>query len=117
MTVAWPDYLPNDVVRGAYNEEIEVYNAKHAPEVGETIFRRRSRIATEKVGFTIQMTTAEVALFLQFYQSELFDGTLTFTFTDPRKETTSTFSFVAPPSISAISYNRYSVKFSLRRMP
>lgn len=117
MTVAWPDYLPNSAVRGGYNEEMEVHNAKHAPEVGETIFRRRSRIATEKVGFTIQMTTAEVALFLQFHQSELFDGTLPFTFTDPRKGTTAIFSFLSPPSIHAISYNRYSVTLSLRRMP
>lgn len=117
MTTAWPDYLPSVAMRGSYSETPEVSTTKSELAGSGQLLRRRTKLPSSKLSFSMLMTTTQVGLFFLFYQSELIDGIRPFTFTDPRTQTTATYTFVNSPVVSAITYGQFNVTLPLRRMP
>ena len=117
MTTAWPEYLPSVAMRGSYTETPDVSVAKAELGGSGQLLRRRMKLPSAKMSFSMLMTTEEVGLFFLFYQSELIDGVRPFTFTDPRTQNTVTYTFVNSPTVSSLDHGYYSVTLPLRRMP
>lgn len=116
MADAWPVTLPETPLAGSYTEQLQD-NVIRGPAAPGAEGQRRARFsATAKtVTFSMNMTKAQLATLLTFYQTTLGSGVLGFEFTDPTTGTTKEFAFAEPYQAAHISVDLYRVTMTLIR--
>jgi len=114
----WPGTLPQSALINDYTESLEDNLSRFQPEVGPPKLRRRSSIFTTSVGFSMLLTSAQLATLETFYKTTLEDGALSFTTNDFRDETPTTeYTFTSPYTFNSVSNDIFVVSFSMRRLP
>ena len=101
---------------GTWNESIEPNVVDFNVEVGPSKRRRRSYLPSTMVQFQRIITTAELAVLLDFFESDLRSGVINFTAIDPRTEELTEYQFVQVPSWRDVAPGLWRVQFSLRRV-
>lgn len=99
---AWPAAVPTECSVGGYSEQSIRNVASFQPDVGPSIDRRRSSVASTDVDFSTMLTTAELTDLLDWYRDTLLDGVLPFTRAHPRTLTTVVMRFKSAPRITAL---------------
>lgn len=117
MTAAWPGGVNQNAQVRSYGEAPDDNVARFNPEVGPPKTRRRMSISTDTLSFDLILTSSEYDTFIAFFRSTIIDGTLPFTFTHPRTSVVTTFVFVSPPKLSALSANYYNLAMSIQSVP
>lgn len=118
MTIAWPAEVPQAAQVSGYSEEPQRNVASFPTDVGPPIARRRSSVATTRLGYTsMPLTAAEAAALMMFYTTTLKDGVLPFTRMHPRTEDSITAQFVAAPTLTPVSGDIWTAKIELMVLP
>ena len=115
----WPASVPQVSNQDGYTEAPERNVAEFRPEVGPPKLRRRSAVSTDMLQFTTTMTSDQFDALVDFYRSDLADGSLTFLRKHPRdlSGVDLEFMFMNEPSYGARGPNYGEVAIALRRMP
>lgn len=117
MAVAWPGTITQNMLAGSYSEKPDRNVASFAPEVGPSIDRRRTSIASSQISFQSRYSSAEKALFDAFYRDDLADGTLVLTRKNPKSGATITCKFSEAPSFSDLSPGYYLASLAFSVLP
>jgi hypothetical protein len=116
--VAWPASIAQIGLSSTFVEASDVNVAKYLPEgEGEPFYRCRSVIMSDRVKFTLLVTSDELDTFNDFYADDLIDGIKPFSFTDPRTQATVVYIFMAEPTISAVTGALFNLEVDLQRIP
>jgi hypothetical protein len=99
MPQAWPVNLPTAVLEEGYSEARPDNVIRSPMDVGPPKVRRRTTAAVYPLFFSQQLTTAQVATLVTFYDSTLAHGSLSFTLEHPRTGGEVEAMFAAPPRI------------------
>jgi hypothetical protein len=92
--VDWPTSLPQTGLNGASGGP-QQNSVSFEPDIGPSIDRRRSSFAGRKIKVELPpITNAQYAIFVSFFEDDLYDGLLPFNFNDPMTQTTKSFKFV-----------------------
>lgn len=115
----WPTTIPQCPTLNAFSEEKQVNVAAFAPDVGPPKIRRRSTAASWLTSVAFRMTTDELADFYAFYEDDLEDGSLPFTWDHPitKLEYSWMFDPKATPKVDRMTPDTFRVSFSLLRLP
>lgn len=113
---AWPAINAGALIEG-YQEKPDRWVADFRPDDAAPIGNELTRMDTDLISFDVELTFAEHATFLTFYNTTLVNGILPFTFTHPRTEATANFAFVDPPIVKAVLPLLLVISLSLRKMP
>jgi len=112
----WPGAVPDNGLIAGYSERTEDNVARFQPEVGPAKLRRRSSVPTTVLQFSQIMTFVAYDALVTFYQTDLKDGTLSFTRNHPRTGISGTFLFMVPPSLAPASSALAAVSLQLREL-
>lgn len=85
--------------------------------VGPAKVRSRFTDAVDLCSATILLDYADFSTLRNFYKTNLNNGALPFTFTDPMLGTTSTFRFISPPSLAPLGGRTFKVTLNWERLP
>ena len=80
----WPASLPQFVLRGGYAEGFKSTVVRSPTDSGHTKRRQRFINGPEALDIVVALDDAQVLTFRQFYEEELGNGALRFTFPHPR---------------------------------
>ncbi len=92
---AWPASLPDFALQQGYVEGFRNIVQRSEMSSGATKRRKRFTDAPRIMDIVVPLTSAEVDIFIDFYENDIADGALSFTKTHPRLNTTQTFVFRA----------------------
>lgn len=97
MTIpVWPGTLPQFVHKPGYSEKPGENTLETPVDAGPAKSRRRYTGQVRRFSVTVEFTPAQQATFETFYQNELADGSLKFTWLHPRTRAAATFIFRKP---------------------
>lgn len=115
--VEWPAQLPPLPLRGM-QRSTQPMLAVFTPAVGPAKIRRRSTVRVKPHVVSFRLTRAEAAEFERFFEEELADGALSFSWRDPLSLEAAIFRFAAgaPPVLSERSANRWQLDATLERI-
>lgn len=118
IVCGWPPDVNTTNYGSSYSETPDTNFAEFQPDVGPPKRRRRMSIATDMIAFSLIMTTAEYASFINFYRFGLADGTLPFSFPLGRTGVTSTYVFTGQaPAMKYVDFGLYEVSITMRNVP
>lgn len=100
--VAWPASLPQSPLFEGNSVALGDNRVSFKPDVGRALVRRRYTTRDDTVSFTFRMSRAQLVDFLSFYNTDLGDGVLEFTYDDPTIDENRTFTFERPPSYAYV---------------
>lgn len=116
--VAWPSDLPQSLSgNGDYTEAPEVTTKRTTMDSGTIKTRQRYTRAVANITGSFDITSLQVDSFLTFYQTTIKGGSLSFTATFDRSNTTKTYKFKEEPSITHNGGNSYKLSINLLRLP
>ena len=90
--VTWPAALPDDVLAG-YSEGTGGAVLRSSMDAGPAKVRRRFTAVARPIDVTIELTRAEVQVFLDWFDGTLAAGALDFDWVHPRTRTAAEFRF------------------------
>lgn len=93
----WPASLPQFVLRGGYAEGFKTTVVRSPTDSGRTKRRQRFINGPEALDVVVPLNNAQILTFKQFYEDDLGNGALSFTFPHPRLETDVTVVFREDP--------------------
>ena len=93
----WPTTLPQFALREGYAEGFKTTVVRSPMSSGRTKRRQRFINGPELLNITIPLNDAEILIFKAFYEDELGNGALSFTFPHPRLKTNVTVAFKTDP--------------------
>ncbi len=93
----WPITLPQFALREGYAEGFKSTVIRSATDSGRTKRRQRFINGPEDLNVTMPMNDAELLIFKAFYEDELGNGALSFTYPHPRLSTNVTVAFKEDP--------------------
>ena len=93
----WPNTLPKFALREDYAEGFKSTVVRSKMDTGHTKRRQRFINSPEDLSVTMPLNNAEIAIFKAFYEDELGNGALSFTYTHPRLDTSVTVAFKSDP--------------------
>ncbi len=114
----WPVTLPQFALQSSYSEGFKRTVLRSTMDSGAT--KRRSRFTNSPTSLrvTMPMNDAELLIFKTFYEDELANGALNFTFPHPRLGTTVTVAFTEDPQpIVPEGATTYFLRMSLEILP
>lgn len=118
---SWPVTLPQEFQRSGFQRAPKASNViAFGTEVGPGKTRRRSTARTKSHTGTVPgLTLAQVAIFESFFENDLADGALTFTWSDPVAGGTATWRFDTEGaySLDEVAKDNWSLSISIVRMP
>ena len=115
---AWPGTLPDLVLRDGYQEGFQDRVTRSSMDTGPAKRRARFTAAPSVSTQVVQLTSAELDIFLTFFNTTLSGGALSFTKTHPRTGATETFAFTkAPDPATPTGYDTYIVQLPLEQLP
>lgn len=115
MTAVWPGDLPQAPLTSGYSEKLQDNVVRSTMDAGPRKIRKRYTSAPITIDCTFFMDQTQLATFRTFYGTTLQDGSLPFEWTVPSSNTTLSFMFVEPPSISIIDPILFNVKVKLEQ--
>jgi hypothetical protein len=83
VDAAWPATVPDEPDAGSYTEQYVSNLSAFQPDAGPPTTLRRSTIKSSKIQCSFFMTPAELEDFRAFFEDDLGDGSLPFTWTNP----------------------------------
>ncbi len=108
----WPSSLPVYPLVNGYSEVADRNVASFQPDIGPTIDRRRSSVASSVINFSLLLSVSEVSTLMTWYRDNLKDGVLPFINMHPRTQSSVIMRFNSAPQISAASYSLFNVSMS-----
>ncbi len=93
----WPTTLPQEVLRGGYAEGFKTTVIRSPTDSGRTKRRQRFINGPELLDVAMPLTEPEILIFRAFYEDELGNGALSFTYPHPRLGTNVTVAFREDP--------------------
>lgn len=117
--IPWPSTIPDEPDQGSYGEAVVSNLSSFSPDVGPPTVWRRSTIKGTKIQFTLFMTPAELVLFREFFEDDLGDGALPFSWTNPVYGVAKRYMFdpQTPPQWAPLGYGAaYRVSVSLLKL-
>jgi len=115
---AWPATLPQVIWAEGFGESPADVLLRTSMDVGPAKVRRRSTAGVRPVTGKLKVTSAELDTFLVFYVTTLLNGSLRFSWTEPRDGTTPVeMRFAELPEISAIEPGIYETGLKLEILP
>lgn len=96
---SWPPTLPQIPAVGVGEESLPNFIESEVDQ-GPPKRRRRTSKGRKIQTVSLELTGAEYALLMTFYEDTLLDGSLTFDWTDAINDTATEFRFVNPPKIT-----------------
>ena len=118
----WPASLPQKPAAGSWSGGPQNNAVAFKPEVGDAITRRRgSAVGHVYSGRFTALTLVQLNVFKTFYETTIYDGTLSWDWIDPIYGDASTWRFIlgedAGYSISEVAPDVYDVSVKLLRVP
>lgn len=101
MTAVWPVALIP--LTDSFADQRQPNRIAFEPEVGDDITRRRSTTSRKNITFKLLSLPGDTTLD-DFHDTTLLDGSLPFTWTDPRTGASGTFKFRSPPKWASAGY-------------
>lgn len=117
MSYTWPATLPQLPSIKGWNEKPPELTIRTNMDAGPAKVRRRFTAGVRPQSFSLTMTTAQVAIFDDFFVTTLSGGADRFTWTNPRTSASVEFRFKSIPQYKPISGAYYEVSFELEQMP
>lgn len=116
-TQAWPSTLP-EPEKGSYVEQPFQSSAIFEPDAGPPTTWRRLTLAATKLSMRFIFSSAQLAAFETFYRTTTLDGSLPFTWTNPRYGASYRYVFDpgSPPQVSDLGGSYWSVSVSLMKV-
>jgi hypothetical protein len=114
MTIAWISTLPQSLSgSGNYQEAPEKTVIRTATDSGITRSRRRQTRAESQISGTMDLTSAQVIDFIDYYDDVLAGGSLTFQGALGRQGVTQTYLFAEEPTVSHLGGDVYTLSLKL----
>jgi hypothetical protein len=119
MVDAWPSGLPQKLLVDGYSQAEADGVLEYAPDLGPSITRRRTTVASAPLSGTMELTSAQIATLRTFVETTLLSGSLPFTFPDPLggSDLLVKFQKGGLPKWSALGGDYFSVAFTLWILP
>lgn len=115
---AWPNTLPQRLLVNGFDESPADALLRSNMEAGPAKQRRRSAAGSRTVNGKLVLTSTELADLLTFFNTTLLNGSLRFSWVEPRDGTTANeMRFTAVPSFTAINGYLYDVTLPMEIMP
>jgi|ADurb_Leu_02_Slu_FD_contig_41_16848_length_484_multi_1_in_0_out_0_1 hypothetical protein len=115
---SWPNALPQNLLSEGYNESLRDNVLRSTPDAGPAKVRRRATAGVKPVSGRQALTTTELQALITFYETDLLDGSLRFSWTSPIDGTTAVeMRFTSPPSWSAIEPGLWDVAIAVEVLP
>jgi hypothetical protein len=113
---SWPATLPQQPLYG-WSEKRQRNVAAFEPEVGPPKLRRRSTAASAACSGAFLLTDAQRETFDDFFEADLADGALPFTWPDPRTGRMHSWIFTAAPDFVTEQPGTVKMSVQLLRLP
>lgn len=114
----WPSTLPQFALRDGYSEGFKSTVIRSQMDTGHTKRRQRFINSPESLTVVIPLDNAEILIFKNFYQDELANGALSFTYPHPRLSGNVTVAFTADPEpLQSEGATTYLLKMQLEILP
>jgi hypothetical protein len=114
MPATWPATLPEFVLEQGYSEKFQNQTIESAMDSGPMKSRRRFTKAIREFSITLQMTTAQKAIFETFWLTTLRGGSLPFDWVHPLTRVVMSFRFKNPaPQYGVVGGIHTRVSFTL----
>jgi hypothetical protein len=111
----WPSTLPNKMQLGSFAQESELNVIRTDMDVGPAKLRRRVKTGYRVIEGDVILTQDQLLSFISFFENDVKEGSLPFTWIDPIFETVETFRFTKSPSWSPYGqYFRVSLPLEMR---
>lgn len=118
---SWPSTLPQVPVGGGFSGGPQPNKISFQPEIGPSIDRRRGTAVGHLREIRLQpIDRQQLATFVQFFEIDLRDGILPFTWIDPQTDEAAQWKFAGseqPYQIEGLGDDLYNLSFSLMRLP
>lgn len=98
---AWPGDLPQDQFLGTSIQR-EMGMVRSEMDVGPAKTRRRYTACVTKVQCPIKLDNAQLAVFNEFYEETLLEGSEPFDWSNPHTDVTVSYRFIGPPNFRLI---------------
>ena len=114
---SWPADLPQEFDEEGFEDELPDELVRSELTDGEEKTRRMARRGNNTpVSGRMTVTTTQWEILLDFYRSDLADGTLMFDFPDPDDDTaTFPVAFSSPPELSTVGGETHLVRLQFER--
>ncbi len=113
----WPTSLPTAPMISGLNETLADNLVRTQMDQGPAKVRRRSTANVKPLQIQYVLTVAQKDTLITFFVTTLVSGSLSFTFTDPLTDSSSTVRFTGPPSFKAVSAIAWATTLALEVLP
>ena len=119
MVDAWPAGMPQYILQSGASLGFGDGLLETQPDVGPPISRRRSTAVTRPLRGSVMCTNAQITTFETFFYTTILNGSLPFSFPDPRTGATILVKFIkgSPPSYSPQGGNNFLLNLDLVVLP
>lgn len=119
MVDAWPAGLPQYLQQSGASLGAGDGLLESQPDIGPPITRRRTTAVVRPLRGSVLCTDAQITTFETFFYTTIMNGSLPFSFPDPRTGTTLLVKFTkgSPPSYSPQGGNNYLLSLDLLVLP
>jgi hypothetical protein len=115
--VDWPASLPELPLSGKYTEMPPNLVIRTGMDVGPAKVRRRFTAGVRDIKVAFFLTADQVEILDDFFLVDLLGGSLSFTWVNPRTNSTASLRFKKPPNYSHFANIWYDVDFELEILP
>lgn len=112
----WPASLPQLPQQGNYSEKLPDVTLRSTNDQGAAKTRRRFTAGVKKFTMAFFMTPAQVEDFEDFYDNDIYSGSVSYTYIHPRTQAVATVRMSSVPQITAQGPN-YMVSFEMEILP
>ena len=117
MADVWPVSLPQEPLFEGNIEQAPNVTLRTQMDDGPPKMRQRSTAGYYKCTYVFNMTTAQVATLLTFYNTTVEGGAVYWEWTHPRTSSTENWRFTAPPSYTKITSGYWKVTIQVEQLP
>lgn len=113
----WPTTLPQFVNQSSYTEQRVDGKLTTSMDSGPAVTRSLFTATPVDYVVTLTLTSAQVDILDAFYYTTCKNGTLAFSWVNPRTFATASVRFTSVPSIKGAGYDTFTVSFSMEILP
>lgn len=116
----WPASLPQRPLQDGYSEELENVVITSGVDIGPAKKRRRTSAGVVKFNLGFLMSSAQLATFKSFFETDISYGAIKFTFPDPTTQVNADFRMdlgEGGPRVEPLSGGQYKVSFAAEKLP
>jgi len=94
---SWPLTLPQRVQRDGLQQELQTNVLRTPMDIGPDKLRYRTKSNYRRADMVVVLTEAQLQILIGFFEDDIYNGSLPFTWNDPIFQTVETFRFLEPP--------------------